>query len=236
MRWLLVATKLRPLGEAWRPLLAKAADALASGGLDLSRLWPESAARDSALGRISTFLDLVVTWNARLDLTAAHHAHELVDLYLADALVLAASRPDDPGISIRWVDVGSGGGAPGFVLALLRPELSFTLVEPRQKRVAFLRTGIGSLKLDNVEVIADRSASIAEQSSDVALSRATFSPDEWLREGSRLARHAVWVLLAKANAPVLAGWRVRTRVDYRSPSSGAGRHALEFVPESAREL
>lgn len=228
-----MATKLRPLGSAWRPLLEKAASALESGGLDLSRLWLGESERSAAWDRLARFLDLVVTWNARLDLTAARDASALVDLYLADALVIAARAGANGSLQERWVDVGSGGGAPGFVLGLIVPALQLTLVEPRQKRVAFLRTAIGSLRPSSIEVVGARSDALLAGSSDVAVSRATFSPEEWLAEGTRLARRCVWVLLARAEAPSFPGWRLREQVEYRWPSSGASRHALEFVPETA---
>lgn len=228
-----MAPKLQTLGAGWQPLLETAAAALAGSGLDLSRLWPDLPARRAALARLAKFLDLVVTWNARLDLTAARTAADLVDLYLVDALVLAARARAVSSAASSWIDVGSGGGAPGFVLGLLLPELHLTLVEPRQKRVAFLRTALGSLNASAIDVIGARSESLPPGGADVAVSRATFSPEEWLAEGARLARRSVWVLLARAEPPTLSGWRLQQRVDYSWPSSGASRHALEFVPQDA---
>lgn len=224
--------KLRPLGGAWQPLLETAAAALTRSGLDLSPVWPDVPARRAALARLEKFLDLVVTWNARLDLTAARTSADLVDLYLIDALVLAARASAGGSIGLSWIDVGSGGGAPGFVLGLIAPDLRLTLVEPRQKRVAFLRTAVGSARASSIDVLGTRSDALAPGSADVAVSRATFSPEEWLAEGARLARRSVWVLLARAEAPSLPGWRLEQRVDYCWPSSGASRHALEFVREA----
>ena len=92
--------------------------------------------------QLAVYCDLVVAWNQRVDLTAARSADELVDLLLADALAIASALPTVAGE--RWLDVGSGVGAPGIPLALLLP-LNMTLIEPREKRVAFLRTAVGSL-------------------------------------------------------------------------------------------
>src|SRR6185295_3573384 len=166
-----------------------------------------------------------VLWNQRVDLTAARSAEELVDLYLSDALVLAAS-----GACVEresWCDVGSGAGAPGLVLQLLRPEWALTLVEPRAKRVAFLRTAIGQLRLGS-QLVAGRSEVLDANGCDVAVSRATFPPQEWLAEGARLARQGVWVLLARGATPSLAGWRLASEVDYEWPLTGAARRALRF--------
>src|SRR5580698_3967292 len=89
---------------------------------------------DRARGHLATWLALLQQWNARIDLPAARSDDELVDLMLADALLLAPRLPADA----RVVDVGTGAGAPGLALALLRPDLRVTLVEPLGKRAAFL--------------------------------------------------------------------------------------------------
>jgi 16S rRNA (guanine527-N7)-methyltransferase len=231
-----MASKLRTLGEGWQPLLEAAVGELAAGGLDVQSLWPGAHDRRAALERLGRLLDLVATWNARTDLTAARDERELVDLYLADALVLAvsslASRPLAP--RERWVDVGSGAGAPGLVLHVLRPDLDITLVEPRAKRVAFLRTALGSLGIAQpARVLDQRSDAVPPGLFDVAVSRATFAPDEWLREGARLAQKMVWVLLARAEAPNLSGWRVAREVAYRWPLTGVSRQASAFQSDIA---
>src|SRR5258706_10248738 len=118
---------LKPLGAGFLPLISAVATGLA-------------AAVDAAVAaQVADWLDLVATWNAKVDLTAARSPEELVDLMLADALVLARREP--PGRNV--VDVGSGAGGPGLALHFARPDLSLTLVEPLQKRVSFLRTGSG---------------------------------------------------------------------------------------------
>jgi 16S rRNA (guanine527-N7)-methyltransferase len=177
--------------------------------------------------KLCALLDLVVTWNARTDLTAARTADELVDLFVADAAALAEAAPRDGTAS--WIDVGSGAGAPGLPLALLRPDLELTLLEPKQKRVAFLRTAIGQLECLRTAVQRGRSQSLAAQSFDIAVSRATLPPAEWLAEGSRLARRGVWLLLAKAEPPELPGFRIERDKTYRWPLSGSERRAVCFV-------
>jgi 16S rRNA (guanine527-N7)-methyltransferase len=222
--------KLRCLGPAWLPLLESSVEALASGGLSLEALWPSAAERAAALGRLARLLDQVVTWNTRIDLTAARNERELCDLYLADALVLGAyGASERRGSGERWLDVGSGAGAPGLVLALLWPGLRLDLVEPRGKRVAFLRSAAGSFpEVGSIGIIDGRSEVVPAASHDVALSRATFSPREWLEEGARLARERVWVLLARAEPPALPGWKLVRQVDYAWPLSGVARQALAF--------
>jgi len=218
----------------WRPLLEAALESFRAAGVGSDRLWTNLEQQKRALRRSSQLLDLVVTWNARVDLTAARSAEELVDLYLADAFVLAIHAHAPGGTATpHWLDVGSGAGAPGLVFGALCPDRALTLVEPRAKRVAFLRSAIGHLGLDSVQVREGRSGALPAACCDVALSRATFPPPDWLAEGARLSRGAVWVLLAKAEVPSLDPWHVQKTIDYQWPLTGAVRRAVEFVRREA---
>jgi len=211
---------------AWVPLLERAASGLGLG----------AHAPAASLARIAEYLDHLVRWNQKTDLTAARSAEELVDLSLADALVLASHGTPGSGAGRgaagvqTWVDVGSGAGAPGLVLALLCPSLTVTLVEPRDKRVAFLRSVAGSLSISNVSVVRGRSDSLSPHAWDVAVARATLPPPDWLREGVRLSRRAVWVLLARDEPPALDGVRVDVDQRYEWPLTGSGRRAVRYVP------
>jgi 16S rRNA (guanine527-N7)-methyltransferase len=182
--------------------------------------------------QLVAYCDLAVTWNQRVDLTAARSADELVDLLLADALAICAARPGDTGE--HWYDVGSGIGAPGIPLSLLSP-VKMTLIEPRTKRVAFLRTAVGSLGRPDITVSRSRSDEFLAASCDVAVSRATLPPPEWLKEGARLAKHAVWLLLAKAAVPDLDGRSVLADISYSWPLTGAQRRAVCVTAQSSRD-
>lgn len=100
---------------------------------------------------LAQYLDLVARWSPRLNLTAARSASQRVETLVRDAWRCS-----------RWVegpdllDVGSGAGSPGLVLALLRPELRVTLLEPRHKRWAFLREACRALDRPDVRVEARR--------------------------------------------------------------------------------
>ncbi|MEY2932020.1 MAG: hypothetical protein RL033_2769 [Pseudomonadota bacterium] len=213
----------------WPPLIERALASLVCAPA-LPSLWSASAPRAAAVQGLSRLLDLVALWNQRVDLTAARSVEELVDLYLIDALVLAAAEPVTSEQQ-RWLDVGSGAGAPGLVVQVLRPSVALTLVEPRAKRVAFLRTAIGQLRL-GAQLESGRSDQLPARTCDVAFSRATFPPAEWLAEGARLARHAVWVLLARGEVPELTGWQLERELSYEWPLTSAPRRALRYVPAS----
>ncbi len=191
-----------------------------------------------AEGRLARYLSLVEHWGARMDLTAARSREELLDLSLADAAVLAREELGGAGCPERWVDVGTGGGAPGIPLLILlgaaRPQVSGTLVEPRTKRVAFLRSCVGELGLEGVDVVRARSEVLPDRSAGAAVARATLPPPEWLTEGTRLATDAVWVLLAREAPPLREGWVVERDVRYVWPFTKAERRALRYVPAEGR--
>ena len=190
----------------------------------VERLLSELSVEAPEPAQLGSLLRLVITWNRKIDLTAARSADELVDLMFADAAVLA-QQSEATG---RWVDVGSGCGAPGLSLALLAPELEMTLVEPRAKRVAFLRTAVATLGCERVRVVRARSENLDDDGFEVAVARATLPPPAWLAEGARLAG-AVWVLLARDDAPSLEGWVTDRVIRYRWPLTGVERRALRYV-------
>jgi 16S rRNA (guanine527-N7)-methyltransferase len=174
-------------------------------------------------GQLGAYCDLVVVWNQRVDLTAARDADELVDILIADAIAITALRPAPAGE--HWLDVGSGVGAPGIPLALLAP-IRMTLVEPRSKRVAFLRTAAGSLGRPDITVMRARSDDLPDASCAVAIARATLPPPAWLKEGARLATQGVWLLLAKSGLPALNGLEVLADVNYQWPLTRFERRAV----------
>src|SRR5690606_15156917 len=138
----IVAPAMPALCPSFGELLALVEPALAAFGVDGA----ERRGEGTLAMQLARWAELVAVWNQRIDLTAALSTAELVDLLVADAALIAqASAPSEGGEPERWLDVGSGAGAPGLALALLRPESSMTLVEPRAKRVAFLRTALATL-------------------------------------------------------------------------------------------
>lgn len=196
----------------------------------LTPLWQRPIS-ETTRRRLTSYLDEVVRWGSRVDLTAARTLEELVDLSLADAAVLARAELASGSASDVIVDVGTGGGAPGIPLLVLLAgergdDLRATLVEPRSKRTAFLRSVVGGLALRRVEVARSRSDVLRAQTADVALARATLPPKEWLVEGSRLSRRAVWVLLARESAPEAPGLHRTLDVAYEWPLTRALRRAV----------
>jgi 16S rRNA (guanine527-N7)-methyltransferase len=130
---------------------------------------------------------LLLQWNARINLTGAASVKVLLESHFPDAFALASWLAEPA----RVVDVGSGGGLPALPLALLRPTLDIHLCEPIAKKGAFLRTAIrqGGL-VGRVRLDTRRGEDLAEAGErfDVAMSRATFTPEVWLALGRKLVR------------------------------------------------
>jgi 16S rRNA (guanine527-N7)-methyltransferase len=182
--------------------------------------------RATAIAQLVAWLELVRAWNRKIDLTAAKTDPDLAELGVQDGAQIAGRIARDGG---GVVDVGSGFGAPGLAVAILRPDLEVKLAEPLQKRASFLRTVIGTLGLTaRVEVLESRGEQLADagMTFDAAISRATLSPTAWLALADRLAPNGdAVVLLARDPEPTLEGREVSWRAEYQT-RAGAPRVAL----------
>ncbi len=144
----------------------------------------------SAFEPLAAYARLVLEWGARINLTGARDAESLADDHLADALALL---PHLPAGGFRFVDVGSGAGLPGIVLALLRPDATGVLLEPTRKKHAFLSHAIRTLGLGGrlearTERLDAHLLAGGRGAYDVALSRAVWPAAEWLARGAALVK------------------------------------------------
>ena len=97
------------------------------------------------------YLSLLNKWNKVYNLTAVHDPLQMVTLHLLDSLSVL------PHIQARnLLDVGSGGGLPGIVLAICLPQLKVTTIDTVQKKTIFMRQVKGELGLNNLEVVHAR--------------------------------------------------------------------------------
>lgn len=182
---------------------------------------------DAAASWVAWLAELAA-WNERLDLTAAKSVPELVELMIGDAIALARIVPRDAVV----VDVGTGAGAPGLGLACARSDLQVTLVEPLQKRCAFLRQAVARAKRPGLRLQHGRleAASEAMGQATFVLSRATFAPDDWLRQAADRvsAGTLVAVLLAREAVPEDPRVVLRAVHPYTLASSGRERSIVIF--------
>ncbi|MFZ5449101.1 MAG: 16S rRNA (guanine(527)-N(7))-methyltransferase RsmG [Thermodesulfobacteriota bacterium] len=128
----------------------------------------------TAFEHLRTYLDEIQLWNLKTNLTGVKNPRGIVIKHFLDSLAVLPFV----GLAASLVDLGSGAGFPGLVLKLARPSLALTLVEARQKKVAFLEYLIARLRLTGVEVVqAHLTPSLArkwEPKVAAAVSRATF--------------------------------------------------------------
>ena len=101
--------------------------------------------------RLAAYLDTLGAWGRRINLTGATTPGERVERLVA--AVLSVADVPEPG---TLIDVGSGNGSPGLVLALLRDDLQVTLLEPRVRRWAFLREAARSAGRPDIRVLRSR--------------------------------------------------------------------------------
>jgi 16S rRNA (guanine527-N7)-methyltransferase len=120
-------------------------------------------AQAAALG---AHCDLMLRWNARLNLTSITSPAEVVERHYCESLFLADHLPAG-----AWsvADVGSGAGFPGIPVAILRPDCRVTLIESHRRKAVFLREATRTLP--NVRILAARADSITE-TFDCVISRA----------------------------------------------------------------
>ena len=98
----------------------------------------------SILPQLSTYLDLLLKWNARTNLTAIRDPEEIVRRHFGEGLFTATHL--DPSTA-TLLDFGSGAGFPGLPIALLRPDIQVTLAESQNKKATFLREAVRTLNL-----------------------------------------------------------------------------------------
>lgn len=122
------------------------------------------------LAAISKYIDLLLKWNARINLTAIRAPEEIVQRHFGESLFAASHLLAEKSIKTA-IDLGSGAGFPGVPFALLAPEVEITLIESSQKKSTFLKELIHSLGLKNVKVFGGRAESYG-QSADLVMLRA----------------------------------------------------------------
>ena len=128
------------------------------------------------LNQLTTLIEMLNTWNGALNLTAIKDVRQMVLLHVVDSAVLVPVLRDLmlQGQNIKTVaDVGTGAGFPGLVLAILCPDLHFSV----GKKLSFVRQVVAKLKLSNVDLINKRCEEIKHEPFDCIVSRA-FAPLE----------------------------------------------------------
>ncbi|WP_143466048.1 16S rRNA (guanine(527)-N(7))-methyltransferase RsmG [Kribbella sp. ALI-6-A] len=121
-----------------------------------------------AAGRLEVYAELLATEGTLRGLIGPREVPRLWDRHLLNCAVLERLVPEEATVA----DIGTGAGLPGIVLALVRPDLQVSLVEPLLRRTTFLEEAVEKLGLDNAEVVRGRAEDLRGTTYDVVTSRA----------------------------------------------------------------
>ncbi len=133
------------------------------------------AAVPEQIERIHVYFQMLKEWNTRMDLIAQMSDEEIIDRHFVDSLtVLKTELLPDAG---KVIDVGTGAGFPGMVLAMMRENLSVTLMDAQMKRLKFLSAVQEACGIRNVEIIHGRAEELGRRKEyreayDAAVARA----------------------------------------------------------------
>ena len=155
---------------------------------DEAQVWVRERVTAERFNQLETFAGMVIAENVRQNLIAPGTIPEIWARHIVDSLQLQAFASGE-----RWLDIGSGGGFPGMVLAIAgcRPMM---LVEPRRKRAEFLQACVDALGLDHIHV-ATRKVEQVEWPADVITARAVASVEKLLLAAGHCATtHTRWLL------------------------------------------
>ena len=114
------------------------------------------------VAQLQAYLDLLLRWNARINLTAVRDPEQIVTRHFGESLFAARILQNAGAFAPRsggppsLTDVGSGAGFPGLPIKLFVPEVSVTLIESQSKKATFLREAIRTLALKEAEVYCGR--------------------------------------------------------------------------------
>ena len=170
------ATDSRAAEEPAAPADVPAIESRLGSVLDRSNLRIAAAHRRV----LAHYVALLAQWNRAYNLTAVRDPFAMIDRHVLDSLTAL-----DFVVGTRLLDAGTGAGLPGLVLAIVRPDVRCTLLDPVRKKTRFCAHAAMTFGLDNVEVASERLAAHRPRHRySTVISRATFSVAE-LVEGAR---------------------------------------------------
>lgn len=171
------------------------------GGLRAGLQQLELELEEGPVAKLMDYLALIQKWNKVYNLTAVHAPADMLTHHLLDSLaVIAPLRRHTGGRSIRLLDVGSGAGLPGVVIAICCPEVRVDCVDAVAKKVAFIRQSALALGVANLAGVHARVESLGGPY-DVVCSRAFASlADFTALSGAALSDTGVWMAMKARHA------------------------------------
>jgi 16S rRNA (guanine527-N7)-methyltransferase len=206
-----------------RPTLSQVlAEGIAEMGLDISA---------EQQGKLMDYLALMFKWNSVYNLTSLRDPMQMVTHHLLDSL---AAVPAFAGAK-NVLDVGSGGGLPGIVLAIVRPDMKVSMIDTVHKKTAFLTQVKAELGLANVTIYTARVEQLqVSDKFDVITSRAFADLSDFVNWSSHLLAEQGRYIALKGVAPqeeqqrLPTAWRVSGVEPLQVPRLGAERHLVHI--------
>ena len=182
---------------------------------------------DEVLPQVEDYINLLKKWNRAVNLTSIKGDREIFRYHFLESFCCSRFL----GEKGRLADIGSGAGFPGLALKLLIPGLQIWLIEPRQKRVFFLKEVVRQLDLKDVEVVQQRLEALPEgsiQRVDYITSRAMGKFKAIARWSRQTLTDEGWILFLMSNkdVPRLEAAGLRVVKKHRLPTRKEGIIAL----------
>ncbi len=180
--------------------------------------------------QLMDFVTILEKWNKTYNITAIRDLEQMVILHVIDS---ASVYRYLSGNSI--IDVGTGGGIPGIIFAILNPQLKVTLLDSSQKKTRFLRFAQRQLNIDNITVVCDRVEQYQPKILyDVVISRAFAEVSNFLKLAGHLSNEKGQVLAMKGPRVESeenvqeTGFQLSRDIDIQVPFLDAKRRLLIF--------
>lgn len=120
---------------------------------------PQGALTQSQIESLQTYLDLLIKWNSKINLTSVRDPEEIVGRHFGESLFTARHLFPNP-IPSSVIDVGSGAGFPGIPTKIWNAAAELTLIESNGKKATFLREAVRALRLKEVAIESTRAESL----------------------------------------------------------------------------
>jgi len=189
-----------------------------------------AALPETLVSQFSIYLELLLRWNARTNLTAVRVREEIVTRHFGESLFAARKIFPAGNSSLTLAtslgDVGSGAGFPGLPMKLWVPQLQVTLIESQQKKATFLREVVRALRLSGVEVRSTRAEMVTE-TFDIVTMRAVERFDEVVGVTAGLVGPGGRLVLLIGEDQVAKAREVVPRLKWEKPV---------LIPNSARRV
>ena len=162
------------------------------GNEDEARAFAASLCDDAAMARLQQLAGLLAEENQNQNLIARATVDSLWQRHFADSAQLLRHVPRETGI---WLDLGTGAGFPGLVIAAMRPQWTVRLVESRKRRIAWLEAARSALGLTHCEVIGERLEKVESFAASVITARAFAPMPRLLELAERFStKQTLWLL------------------------------------------